>query len=149
MQHPFFRGINWQTVRMEAPPFVPEVKSQVDTQNFDERHMVFPIQEDTVDDEDILLDRRRSNTGEGANLYDPAAAEARNGMDIGRSLSAGFSLDDEEYSFSMHSSGGSGLPSVLSPTTRSFAGFSFTNTYSLAQVNSDLAHGLTATLPEH
>ncbi|KJE88721.1 Cdc42-binding protein kinase beta [Capsaspora owczarzaki ATCC 30864] len=39
--HPFFKGISWDTLRDQKPPVVPEVKSNVDTSNFediDEEH---------------------------------------------------------------------------------------------------------------
>jgi serine/threonine kinase 38 len=34
--HPFFRGIDWETMRDTRAPIVPELKSEVDTQHFDE-----------------------------------------------------------------------------------------------------------------
>ena len=34
-QHPFFRGLNWDTVRSMKAPIVPNVTSELDTQNFD------------------------------------------------------------------------------------------------------------------
>ena len=33
--HPFFRGMNWDAIRANVPPIVPEVKSDVDISNFD------------------------------------------------------------------------------------------------------------------
>lgn len=34
--HPFFRGIDWRHMRKYKPPFLPEVKSDVDTTHFDD-----------------------------------------------------------------------------------------------------------------
>jgi len=33
--HPFFRGVDWENLRTQKAPFVPEIKSEVDTSNFD------------------------------------------------------------------------------------------------------------------
>ena len=35
MNHPFFRGLDWQHLRDTEPPFTPEVSSPTDTSNFD------------------------------------------------------------------------------------------------------------------
>lgn len=32
--HPFFSGVDWATIRNIVPPFVPHLKSSVDTQYF-------------------------------------------------------------------------------------------------------------------
>jgi len=34
--HPFFRGIDWATLRSSSPPYRPELKSPTDTSCFDE-----------------------------------------------------------------------------------------------------------------
>lgn len=34
--HPFFAGVNWDEIRNRPSPFVPEIKSEVDTSNFDQ-----------------------------------------------------------------------------------------------------------------
>eukprot|EP00475_Leptophrys_vorax_P030162 TRINITY_DN449_c0_g2_i2.p1 TRINITY_DN449_c0_g2~~TRINITY_DN449_c0_g2_i2.p1 ORF type:complete len:491 (-),score=134.20 TRINITY_DN449_c0_g2_i2:118-1590(-) len=36
--HPFFKSINWDTIRKSDPPIVPRVENETDTQNFDEFH---------------------------------------------------------------------------------------------------------------
>jgi len=33
-QHPFFKGINWETLRKQQAPIIPEQKSDIDTNNF-------------------------------------------------------------------------------------------------------------------
>jgi len=33
--HPFFRGLNWETIRLNKAPIVPKVTSDIDTRNFD------------------------------------------------------------------------------------------------------------------
>jgi hypothetical protein len=32
--HPFFKEIDWKSIRDEIPPFVPQVKNDTDTQHF-------------------------------------------------------------------------------------------------------------------
>lgn len=34
--HPWFKGINFQTIHLEAPPFVPNLKSETDTRYFED-----------------------------------------------------------------------------------------------------------------
>eukprot|EP01133_Synstelium_polycarpum_P007899 gene7899-9273_t len=33
--HPFFRGVNWTSLRESQPPIIPNITSPIDTQNFD------------------------------------------------------------------------------------------------------------------
>ena len=33
--HPFFTGIDWKKLREKGSPYTPEVKSEIDTRNFD------------------------------------------------------------------------------------------------------------------
>ena len=33
--HPFFRGIEWDTLRLQKPPYIPEFTSDADTRNFE------------------------------------------------------------------------------------------------------------------
>ncbi|CAD8088532.1 unnamed protein product [Paramecium primaurelia] len=33
--HPFFSGIDWKNLRSKASPYIPEIKSELDTRNFD------------------------------------------------------------------------------------------------------------------
>lgn len=33
--HPFFEGIDWQNLHTQAPPYVPRVDHELDTQNFE------------------------------------------------------------------------------------------------------------------
>ena len=33
--HPFFLGFNWNNVKEMTPPFVPTLKHEIDTRNFD------------------------------------------------------------------------------------------------------------------
>eukprot|EP00762_Andalucia_godoyi_P001927 ANDGO_05948.mRNA.1 putative serine/threonine-protein kinase DDB_G0272282 len=56
--HRFFVGTDWDAIRDQPAPFVPLHEDEEDTANFDARQMLFPVQDDTVEDEDILLPRR-------------------------------------------------------------------------------------------
>jgi len=33
-QHPFFKGINWETLRKQQAPIIPQTKGESDTDNF-------------------------------------------------------------------------------------------------------------------
>jgi len=33
--HPFFKGVDWEALRIGIPPFIPDLTSEVDTSNFD------------------------------------------------------------------------------------------------------------------
>lgn len=33
-QHPFFKGVNWSTLRKQQAPVIPEPKNEIDTSNF-------------------------------------------------------------------------------------------------------------------
>ena len=33
--HPFFKGLDWDMLRISTPPFVPDLSSEIDTTNFD------------------------------------------------------------------------------------------------------------------
>lgn len=33
-RHPFFKGINWETLRTQQAPIIPERKGEIDTSNF-------------------------------------------------------------------------------------------------------------------
>src|ERR1700676_3443625 len=34
-QHPFFKGINWDTIRSTKAPIIPQLQSDIDTSHFD------------------------------------------------------------------------------------------------------------------
>lgn len=34
-EHPFFKGLNWNTLRASTAPFIPDLSSETDTKNFD------------------------------------------------------------------------------------------------------------------
>lgn len=42
MEHPFFEGLNWDTLREQEAPFVPELEDETDTRNF----AAFQLQEE-------------------------------------------------------------------------------------------------------
>lgn len=33
--HPFFTGIDWKRLKERSAPYLPEIKSEIDTRNFD------------------------------------------------------------------------------------------------------------------
>lgn len=34
--HPYFENVDWDNLRKQTPPIVPQVNSEIDTQNFDD-----------------------------------------------------------------------------------------------------------------
>lgn len=34
-KHPFFEGIDWENIRSQTPPYIPEFTSDTDTRNFE------------------------------------------------------------------------------------------------------------------
>uniref|UniRef100_A0A7S3LWF9 non-specific serine/threonine protein kinase n=1 Tax=Palpitomonas bilix TaxID=652834 RepID=A0A7S3LWF9_9EUKA len=42
--HPFFKGIEWDTIRSQKPPVVPQLKSEEDTANFDDFGEAAPVE---------------------------------------------------------------------------------------------------------
>ena len=34
-QHPFFKGVDWDNIRSQTPPYIPEFTSDSDTRNFE------------------------------------------------------------------------------------------------------------------
>mmetsp|Transcript_26020 Transcript_26020/g.25618 ORF Transcript_26020/g.25618 Transcript_26020/m.25618 type:complete len:179 (+) Transcript_26020:739-1275(+) len=42
-RHPFFMGINWENLRNSRAPWVPDLRSEVDTSNFDQFEEVEPF----------------------------------------------------------------------------------------------------------
>lgn len=40
--HPFFEGVNWDNLRKMKPPFVPKVKDDLDSTNFDDFDLTNP-----------------------------------------------------------------------------------------------------------
>eukprot|EP00455_Lapot_gusevi_P047714 TRINITY_DN6498_c0_g1_i9.p1 TRINITY_DN6498_c0_g1~~TRINITY_DN6498_c0_g1_i9.p1 ORF type:complete len:147 (+),score=52.66 TRINITY_DN6498_c0_g1_i9:124-564(+) len=57
--HPFFRNIDWDGIRNTESPIVPEVTSEIDTQNFDKFEEV-----DSVDDDVPPLRPGESNAAQ-------------------------------------------------------------------------------------
>jgi hypothetical protein len=54
--HPFFRGVNWDTLREQTAYFIPTLKSPIDTSNFEEYE---PL-------EDEMPTHYRSHSGGGS-----------------------------------------------------------------------------------
>ena len=40
--HAFFRGIDWQNLKSLSPPFIPNLKSTIDTRYFDKFEEIEP-----------------------------------------------------------------------------------------------------------
>eukprot|EP01028_Stygiella_incarcerata_P009796 TRINITY_DN476_c0_g1_i1.p1 TRINITY_DN476_c0_g1~~TRINITY_DN476_c0_g1_i1.p1 ORF type:complete len:1037 (-),score=302.85 TRINITY_DN476_c0_g1_i1:1976-5086(-) len=49
--HPFFRNIDWETVRYQEAPYIPVCSSPEDTSGFDHRKPWFPVLNDMIEDE--------------------------------------------------------------------------------------------------
>lgn len=70
-RHPFFNNINWNTMHLRRPPFVPRVRDWEDTKYFDE-NSVSDIQSDTSDDYDESQATRAEASGVGNGHRTPA-----------------------------------------------------------------------------
>jgi len=54
MKHPFFTGVDWEHFReTSTPPYVPDLESATDTQNFEPMESVLSDGEDLPDDDDV------------------------------------------------------------------------------------------------
>lgn len=59
--HPFFRGMNWDTIRQSRAPIVPTVTSEIDTQNFDKF--------EDISDEQMAADEAAALAAGGDNSF--------------------------------------------------------------------------------
>jgi serine/threonine protein kinase len=54
-RHPFFASINWDTLHLQRPPFIPKVKGEDETKYFDKEHEILADCSTEVDEADAEL----------------------------------------------------------------------------------------------
>ncbi|KAL2421594.1 Serine/threonine-protein kinase cbk1 [Exophiala dermatitidis] len=75
-RHAFFRDIDWDTIHLRRPPFVPRVRDWEDTKYFDEEEPVSDINTATTLDEEVIRrdDENQKTRGLSKDLSPPPAA---------------------------------------------------------------------------
>jgi serine/threonine protein kinase len=49
-KHPFFKGIKWDKLLKQRPPYVPYIESEESTQHFAPRQSIFVVEDSNIDD---------------------------------------------------------------------------------------------------
>lgn len=63
--HPFFHGLEWETIHLSRPPFVPDIRSEADTKYFDD-DQVSDVDDESSEQEPL----------------DPLYSVSRSGLDV-------------------------------------------------------------------
>jgi serine/threonine protein kinase len=53
-KHPFYKSIDWDKLYIEEACYVPPKTDELDTSNFDERHGLYPVENDPSLNQDVI-----------------------------------------------------------------------------------------------
>lgn len=74
-KHPFFADIDWDTIMVQSPLFVPHTISAEDTSRFDARQQVYPVNDTTIEDEAVMSENSSFDDNQSPNLSSPQDQE--------------------------------------------------------------------------
>ncbi|TDH68557.1 hypothetical protein CCR75_000294 [Bremia lactucae] len=83
--HPFFKGINWETILESIPPFVPTLEGPNDTSYFNNRNLTDIFRDDEDSDDPFCLERQNlidsgpESDEQGLGLIDLTEGEMKEG----------------------------------------------------------------------